>query len=292
MIGRGNGAGRLLAAVALATMVALTGPTATAADCGGSAGSTCGVSADEANGVYHGLIAVTDQGWVLDRAATNGTTPGCGDCIWIVVLACPTNSPADPGSQSACVEASGSPICRPGQLLYRLYLTTDTRLDQLEGTVCLGGTSQIVAIGDTASADAQRYLRDVTPPDLTVTTRPKDLTLAGLTTYFRASPPALEPVPFGGPTITEVITIGPRRIRWTWGDGDSSGWRPPDSETGHRYLGGGRFTGVLTTEWSATYTVHYAGRSFGPYDATGQLTKDQPFTKRVATSTPVLISGN
>jgi hypothetical protein len=284
---------RRLLLVLLVTMTTVSSvpESAAAAGCGTVPG-TCGVTADEANGVFHGLIAVTDQGWVLDMAARDGTEAGCGDCVWIVILACPQNTPADPGGQTACTDASGSPVCKPGQLLYRLYLTTRAETDTLEGTICLGGTSEVVAVGDAAAADVERYLRDVTPPALRIASRPQPLTLAGLTTYFTASPPSLRPMPFGGPTVTETITITPTEADWLWGDGDDSGWLAATGSAAHRYLRGGRRAGALTVRWTARYTISYAGRTFGPYDADHTLTKQQPFVKRVATSQPVLVRGD
>jgi hypothetical protein len=269
-------------------VAALAVPGSARADDCGNVPADCGVTADQGSGVFHGLIAVTDQGWVLDVAGRSGTESGCGDCVWTVVLACPTNTPT--GDQTKCVVAD-SPVCQPGQLLYRLYLSTRAETDVLEGTVCLGGTSSVVPISADAAADVDRYLRDVTPPDLTITTRPRGLTLTGLPTYFTAAPPAtLGPVPFGGPTVTETISIRPVQVQWQWGDGTESGWLPAGDTATHAYRKAGRRTGTLTTSWAATYTVTYAGRTFGPYDADSRLRKQQPFTKRVATSRPILVS--
>jgi hypothetical protein len=88
----------------------------------------------------------------------------------------------------------------------------------------------------------------------------------------------------------ETITVIPVETSWDWGDGSSSGWAPAAATTSHRYLSGGRCHGTLHTRWTATYTVTYDDETFGPYDATGQLTKSQPFSKRVATTAPVLVA--
>jgi len=280
----------VMVAIGFVAVVAFPRP-AFAAGCGDVGGTTCGVNADQGDGTYHGLIAVTGQPWVLHDAAGEGSTAGCGDCTWLVVLACPGEVPDDPSTYSACVQASDSPQCQPGQLLYRLYLTTDAMTDALRGAICLGGAAAVIPIGDQASADLDRYLKQVTPPDLVITTTPTHLTLAGLATYFNAAAPAsLHPIGFGGPTIRETITVTPVATRWEWGDGSSTGWAPIGPPTVHRYLSGGHHAGTLHTRWAATYTISYAGETFGPYDATGTLTKSQPFRKRVATTEPVLVA--
>jgi hypothetical protein len=38
--------------------------------------------------------------------------------------------------------------------------------------------------------------------------------------------------------------------------------------------------------------VSFEGATFGPYDATGRLTRTQTFTERVATTDPVLVSAS
>jgi hypothetical protein len=257
--------------------------------CGSLAAGQCGVTRDGDH--FHGALAVTGSPWVLLTSSREGTTPGCGDCIWTVVLACPDESPTDPESLRACASASDSAICRPGRLLYRVYLTTAAFIDRVEGTVCLGGTDQPVPIGDVARIDVDRYLRDVTPPDLDIATRPTEATLAGLPTYFSASTPrTLAVVRFGGPTITEAITIAPTRVTWRWGDGSEPTVAPATAVATHAYRHGGVPRGSLATRWAATYTVTYDGQTLGPYDADRQLTRRQAFRLPVHTSSPVLVS--
>jgi hypothetical protein len=100
----------------------------------------------------------------------------------------------------------------------------------------------------------------------------------------------LKPAPFGGPDITETITIAPSQADWRWGDASISGWTPAKTTLTHSYIKGGVAHGRLATKWGATYTITYQGQVFGPYDATGQLTKQQTFTLPVDTSTPTLVS--
>jgi hypothetical protein len=253
--------------------------------------TTCGTHAEGAVGDFHGLIAVRGAPWVLNVAGRSGSTPGCGDCTWSIVLACSFDSPSDPGTPLGCTPARGSAGCPGRQLLYRLYLSTDAAPDTLEGTLCLGGRVQPVPIGDHAAGDVQRYLKDVVPPNLDVTTKPKVATLAGLTTYFAAETPStLRPAPFGGGDITETITLAPSRADWSWGDGAGSGWAPAATNVTHSYARGGTARVDLTTRWGATYTITYQGRTFGPYDAVGQLTKQQTLTLPVRTSSPTLVS--
>jgi hypothetical protein len=112
-----------------------------------------------------------------------------------------------------------------------------------------------------------------------------------LPTYFRARRPGgLAPVPFGGPEITETITIAPVRAAWQWGDSGSSGWVPASRTLRHTYGRGTVAHGRLIVEWAATYTITYGGATYGPFDATGRITNAQPFRLPVRTSSPVLVS--
>jgi hypothetical protein len=258
--------------------------------CTGVLGSPCGVHADQDAGDFHGLIAMSDAPWVLNVAGHGGTTPGCGDCSWSIVLACASAAPGDPGSP-ACVPASISATCDPHQLLYRLYLTTDAVTDALEGTLCLGGLIEPIPISERAAGDVHRYLRDVVPPNLEITTSPSAATLAGLPTYFTARVPAtLAPAPFGDGQITETITIAPIRSDWRWGDGTASGWATETATLTHSYTHGGNAIVKLTTRWGANYTITFDGEDFGPYQAIGTLRKRQTLTLPVDTANPTLVS--
>src|SRR3954451_20932870 len=101
------------------------------------------VTADQAEGDFHGLIMVPGQPGVLDRAAHSGTQPGCGDCTWTLIMMCLTNLPGASHDQTPCVGASGSRLCRPRQTAFRLYLTTDAVTNELVDTLCLGGTEDV-----------------------------------------------------------------------------------------------------------------------------------------------------
>lgn len=240
---------------------------------------------------------VRDQPDVLDRAAVAGTSAGCGDCVWEVILSCPTNLAGSPDDATACAAASAAPRCRPGQQLYRLYLTTSAVTNRFEGALCLGGIDDVVPVGNIAAADVDRYLRDVAPPDLTLTTSPPRGTLVTLPTYFRVRPPAnLQPQPFGGPEVRETIALAPSAYQWSWGDGSATDWTtdPGDSyprgSLTHQYIHGGVAQGTLTTRWGGTYTITVAGRTFGPYAAVGTVTHEQSFTLAVYTARSQLVS--
>jgi hypothetical protein len=279
------------AALALILILALHNVTAAHADggCAGLSTTTCGLNGSAGN--FHGLIAVDGAPWVLNLAGHGGTTAGCGDCSWSTVLACHTESPTNPGGPPDCAAANIAAGCPKGQLSFRLYLTTDAATDTFEGLICLGGGQGVIPIGDQAKADVDRYLKDVIPPNLEIATNPRAATLAGLETYFSATTPAtLVPAPFGGPQITETITIAPIRADWRWGDGTASGWEPATADPTHSYVHGGTAIVTLSARWGATYTVTYQGETFGPYDAVGQLTKRQTRTMAVHTSSPTLVS--
>jgi hypothetical protein len=240
---------------------------------------------------------VRDQPDVLDRAGSAGTTPGCGDCVWEIILSCPTNLAGAPQNASSCAAAGSAPRCKPGQQIYRLYLSTNAVTNKFEGDLCLGGIADVVPVGNIAAADVNRYLRDVTPPDVTITTSPPRGTLVGLPTYFRVRPPAgAGPVPFGGPQVHETITLSPTAYDWSWGDGGGSGWTTdagdvyPRGTLTHAYADGGLARGSVTTRWGGTYTITVAGRTFGPYDATGTVTREQAFTLAVYTAHSQLVS--
>jgi hypothetical protein len=284
---------RLLLAVGLLLAACLfsANPSA-AAPCGTAFRPVCGgAGSDPAAGDFQGLIALQGAPWVLNVAGHAGTQPGCGDCSWTIVLACASGSPADPGTPVACAGASNSGACKSGDLLYRLYLTTVAVTNALEGTICVGPGHSLIPISDRAKGDVQRYLRDVTPPDLDITTRPALATLAGLPTSFRAQPPTtLRPAPFGGPDVTETITIAPIKTDWRWGDGSTSGWTNAASSLTHAYYRGGIASVELRARWGATYTITFEGQTVGPYVALGQLTTLQTLTLPVHTSTPTLVS--
>ncbi|MBV9097825.1 MAG: hypothetical protein JO079_07190 [Frankiaceae bacterium] len=255
------------------------------------------MSADNARGDFHGLIMVRDQPDVLDRSASAGTQAGCGDCVWEVVLACPDNLAGSSGDAAACRAAANAPNCKQGQQTYRLYLTTQAVTNRFEGALCLGSVDDVIPVGNIAAADVARYLRDVTPPDLVLITSPPRGTLVSLPTYFAVRPPPiLQPAPFGGPQVHETITLTPSAYAWSWGDGTASDWttdagdRYPRGTLTHRYTQSGTAHGTLTTRWGGTYTITVAGRSFGPYDAIGTVTHEQPFALAVYTARSQLVS--
>ncbi len=289
---------RSLATVGVLTLAAVTATALAGARSasGGSCGDLpvsvdCGTSSDPDGGYFHGLIGVTGQSWVLDVASRSGNSPGCADCTWSIALDCPQTSPGNPDSSIGCAGMVAGAQCPPDAVPFRLYLTTTTVADELIGRICLGGTSQIVLVSEDADSDVERYLHDVTPPDLVVHRRPHGATLTGLPTYFTASVPVggLGPVSFGSADLRESITLEPRQVDWAWGDGTASGWMPVDATAEHRYLARGVEPGILTTRWSATYTATFEGHTVGPFPASGELDHPQPFTERVDTSTPVLV---
>ena len=265
-------------------------------DCGdGLQSGTCGsLAADEAQGDFHGLIMSTDDPSLLDRSAHAGSQPGCGDCEWTIVLACPAN-PGKTSNGNNC--GGGAPRCKPGQSLFRLFLTTSTETNNLVGDECLGGIAAIVPVGNIAAADVERYLKDVRPPDMKVTTSPPSGALVNLATYFTAKAPAtLAPTPFGGGQIRETITIKPEQYDWTWGDGDDSGWTSdpgapyPDGNVTHTYAQAGHLSPQLTTRWGGTYTITVNGETFGPYNAIGTVTHPQVFPLTVYEARSQLVS--
>jgi hypothetical protein len=278
--------------IAMVAALSVTGLTPSAAqDCGTLPISVdCGASADPPGGYFHGLIGVTGQGWVLDLGSRSGTSPGCGDCVWTIALDCPQTNPERPDDTAGCAGMSGAQ-CPPGTLPFRLYLTTSAVSNEVVGDVCLGGDSRIVLVGEDAAADVERYVDDITPPDLVIHRRPHGATLTGLATFFRSDVPGgrLGPFSFGGPTVTEAITLVPEQTEWAFGDGTSSGWLGVDAVAMHRYLDAGVLDGTLTTRWGATYTATFEGRTVGPFQAKGTVDHAQPFVVPVATSRPVLV---
>jgi len=284
--------------IALPLLLPLGHATPPPSDCGSVTVPYCaGATADRARGDFRGLIMVRDQPDVLDRAAVAGTSAGCGDCVWEIILSCPTNLPGSPDDAAACGAASSAPRCRRGQELYRLYLTTTAVTNKFDGALCLGDIADVVPVGNIAAADVDRYLRNVAPPDLVLTTSPPRGTLVGLPTYFRVRPPeTLQPAPFGSPEIRETITLAPSSYAWSWGDGTDSDWTDdagdiyPRGTLTHRYTHGGVAHGTLTTRWGGIYTITVAGRTFGPYQAIGTVTHDQQFTLDVFTARSQLVS--
>jgi hypothetical protein len=288
----------------LASVVILVGfsalPVHADSECGGFFNSVCGVAGDATQGDFHGLIAVKGQPDILATAAHSGTSAGCGDCVWTLVMMCLGNSPGDPHNQQPCVGAGQSLKCKRGETAFRLYLTTKAVDNELVATLCLGGTDDVIPIGDMAAADVARYLRDVQPPDLVMQTQPPRTAIAGLATYFMVRPPnELQPATLAANPqgIVETITIAPLHYTWSWGDGtdelatDDAGAPYPDGQVTHTYATGGRVHGSVTAQWGATYTITMAGETYGPYDASGGVVpKTQTFELPIATAHSHLVS--
>jgi hypothetical protein len=276
-------------ATAVATLLPGSGPAQADGGCG-AASVDCGVVANGDH--YRGLIAVDDAPWVLQLGGHAGTTPGCGDCRWTLVIDCGNASVFDPDSLTSCVGATQSTACDPGQVRYRLYLTTNAEADVLQGRVCLGNGRTPIPVGERAESDVARYLHDVRPRGLAITTRPAGTTLAGLPTFFLDRLPGTTPrsVSFGDDPIRETITVVPSQVQWSWYGGADSAWVSPGKPVTHAFDEGGTGAAALTTRWAASYTVQYDGQSFGPYNATGQVIGTQQITVRVLTSRAVLVS--
>ena len=250
---------------------------ASTSDCHDPTNPTCThgtVIADQQEADFHGLIMVADDPSVLDIAAHSGTQAGCADCQWTLVANCVFD----------CTNGGQARRCNRGQVAFRLYLTTKAFTNRLVDTLCLGGPQDVVPVGDMAAADVDRYLKDVVPPTMHVTVQPPNGVLSNLPAYFQANPPAnLQPQAFGGPQVTENITITPAHYTWDWGDGtpalttDDPGGPYPDGHVTHTYDRSAHLVAALTTEWSATYTITVAGQTFGPYNATGTVQRTQRF---------------
>jgi hypothetical protein len=253
------------------------------------------VTADQAAGEFHGLIMVPGQPEVLDAAAHGGTQAGCGDCSWELILACLQNG-AGQTDQGECTGSAKVPKCSKGQVAYRLYLSTNALKNQLVDVLCLGGTNDIVPVGDIAAADVQRYLKDVKPPDITVNIDPDNGVPAGLPAYFWVKPPSTGAAQFGKAQVSEAIMLKLLRFRWSWGDGQTADWTTnagapyPDGTVTHTYARSDHYAGQVTIEWGGTYTITVAGETFGPYNAIGTITGDEPFTITVLKAHSTLVS--
>jgi hypothetical protein len=288
---------RLILVAILLVLGFETGASASDPPCVTRAGNGCGgVSSDQASGDFKGIIMVPGDDGILDIAMNSGSQPGCGDCVWTLVIACVHDSPDNPHNQVPCNGAGQSQKCGNGQTLYRVFLATDTEANHLVDTVCLGGPNDVVAVSNVAANDVDRYLKDVVPPTMRIGTQPPSNSLAGVPTYFRVTSPNPAPQQFGGPAVTETITITPATYTWEWGDGSPAlqtkdpGGTYPDGHVAHTYVHAAHISGTLTTEWSATYTITAAGRTLGPFNATGTVTRPQPFTLTVDRARSHLVS--
>src|SRR4051794_21539203 len=111
---------RLVLAITLLMAMAVPAAAAPAGDCSNPLDPDChSVTGDQAAGDFHGLIMVEGQPDVLDRAAHTGTQPGCGDCVWTLIMMCLTNTPGDGHDQHPCVGVTGAARCKPKQLAFR-----------------------------------------------------------------------------------------------------------------------------------------------------------------------------
>ena len=266
-------------------------------DCTNPFATKChSVTADQNAGDFHGVIMVPGDDEILDIAMNSGSQPGCGDCVWTLIIACVHDLPNNPHNTVPCTGAGNAQQCSNGQTLYRLFLATATEANHLVTTLCLGGPADVIDVSDVAATDVGRYLKDVKPPLMGITTQPPTDALAGIPTFFQVNSPNPAPEQFGGPAVTETITIKPATYTWVWGDGSPSlqtqdpGGPYPDGHVTHTYIHAAHVTGTLTTEWSATYTITTAGRTLGPFNATGTVTKTQPFRLTVDRARSHLVS--
>lgn len=231
------------------------------------------------------------------QAALHAGGAGCAGCVWTLILDCPYNSPANAGNQLPCPNATTNARCRPGQLLWAVYLSTPAITDQFIATACLGGIQQVRPVGQLVAAAAAAYMRNVHPPPVRILVQPAAGPLVSLPAYFQVLVPAVGPAPFGGGTAHEVIFIRPASYTWNWGDGtaelttSSTGGPYPVGDLQHVYDVLGRFTVRVSTTWVGSYTFTVAGRTFGPLPAIGTVTLTQQLDVTVYEARSHLISG-
>ena len=264
---------RRLALAAL--LVGLAPLPAYAEDCGVVA--LCGVESD--GGSYDGVIAIPG---LRGGGEGSGGGGGCLDCEWTFVPACLPNGP-DPGADAMCATAATACADKGGGILMRVYMRQGDGPWQTRGTVCTGGSRQVVTVADVRE-DAGRVFRErMRPPAATITTQPRTTQVVNIPTYFTANGARPMTSTFGPPEVRMTITATPAYV-WDFGDGAtletvSAGGPYPDGDVRHTYTSAARRTVTLATRWSAEFTVVTALGTFGPFAADGAPVA--PSTSRV-----------
>jgi hypothetical protein len=100
--------------VAIACGLATVAPAYASSDhCSRLFVQSCGtVSGNPSSNSFHGVLTFRGRhGAVIEagRHSDGGGGAGCSDCVWTLVLACPSNGPGDAGSGAACAGAFAAP---------------------------------------------------------------------------------------------------------------------------------------------------------------------------------------
>lgn len=226
---------------------------------------------------FRGAIIVPGSEAANRAVARNG---GCEGCDWTLVVDCDLNE-HDSDSFVHCNPAE----CLDGTT-FRIYLQRPTDANPAYvDSICLSATRRIVTAADLAD-DMDRYLKDLRPPEATITVQPAERAVTGLPAYFTAGGPAADTA-----TLDVTTAAGPARLRmdiaasryvWTFGDGARCDTTSPggtydggdpvercDHRVAHVYDAARTATVTLTARWSGTYTFDVGYGPVGPLDIPG-----------------------
>lgn len=226
---------------------------------------------------FRGAIIVPGSEAANRAVARNG---GCDDCDWTLVVDCDLNE-YDSDSFVHC-----NPADCPDGTTFRIYLQRPTDANPAYvDSICLTATRRIVTAADLAT-DMDRYLKDLRPPEATITVQPAERAVTGLPAFFAAGgattdAATLDVVTAAGPARLEM-DIAASRYVWTFGDGARCETTSPgggydggdpvercDDRIAHVYDSARAATVTLAARWSGTYTFDVGYGPVGPLPIPG-----------------------
>ncbi len=246
-----------LAAGVLASLIVSFAPAAIAAADEPPCGAYCAAAP---------TVTPTDSGYDGSRhvpgadavSVSQGSSDGCANCQWAIVIACPGNGLNGQANVDAnCTGSSAG--CQPGQVRYRVYWRPDADSPwRVGGTECLG-QRQPPAVADVGGA-AQDFLDHMDLPLPQPTVQPYDGAVVNKEAIFSAGSgdPVTTTFDLGGLAVT--VTATPVAWDWTFESGVTQrfakpGGHYPNRDVTYVYRTPGDRQVTVTTTWSATFTV-------------------------------------
>ncbi len=200
----------------------------------------------------------------------NAQNDPCPGCSWSVHPMC------EVGDQ-VCHDRYG---CGPDSEFVLIFFGRSGQTPELLGGECISGAPVSAEVLSSAVTDRVRQ----SAPTAQIRFQPSSSALTSVPTIFRTGQEqslrrsdSISGIPVDFHAVA--------RWRWSWGDGSaglrtsSPGGRWPDTSVAHTYRKPGTYRAVLTTVWTATFTVN--GR--GPLPVSGG-----PIVQQTATRVPVV----
>jgi len=204
---------------------------------------------------------------------------GCRDCRWRL------DDPCSVGD-SACTSVVRG--CPRGQRLLRAWISEDRGNTWVDlGVVCIPPAG-VVTVAQVEAAIHDQFEADLPPTSIRF--QPATGVLPYLPVIFQSGQPKhLAPIVS---TIADRVVVLTPQAQWSWHFGDGSGLvtdQPgasyPDFSVSHIYGRGGRFPVVLTTTWTATFTID----DLGPFTVSHVITQQEKSLVSVGQGRAVLV---